>query len=172
MPCLPKDCTARQIGEEARKLVYYKISSINWEFHEYTGTDHGIDCVLELIENDEYHNKKIEGQIKGTQKAIKMVTKNAFSYSMEKRTINYGLGSSNAFVLFLVDVINETVYYLPIQDYFIANSKEFDRLENDNETMTIHIPCDNTVCDEDFDLQEIAKSIYVGGATRNLHKAN
>ena len=38
--------------------------------------------------------------------------------------------------------------------------------------MTIHIPCDNTVCDEDFDLQEIAKSIYVGGATRNLHKAN
>lgn len=101
-----------------------------------------------------------------------MVTKNAFSYSMEKRTINYGLGSSNAFVLFLVDVTNETVYYLPIQDYFIANSKEFDRLENDNETMTIHIPCDNIVCDEDFDLQEIAKSIYVGGATRNLHKAN
>ena len=61
MSRFPKDCSQRRIGEEARSLVHYKLPKNHWEFHEYTGTDHGVDCVIELVENEEYHNHKFEG---------------------------------------------------------------------------------------------------------------
>ena len=32
-----------------------------------TGRDNGLDCTVELVENEEWTNKKIEGQIKGTR---------------------------------------------------------------------------------------------------------
>lgn len=66
MPKLPKDCSARVIGSEARKLVHYIFSSQRWEYRECTGNDTGLDCIIELIENERWTNKKLEGQIKGT----------------------------------------------------------------------------------------------------------
>lgn len=119
MPKLPKDCSARRIGSEARKLVHYKFSSERWEFHELTGKDNGLDCTLELVENEQFTNKKIEGQIKGTQNPHKLKNENAFSFPIDVKTVNYGLESSNAYVLFYVSVEDEIVYYLPIQDYFM-----------------------------------------------------
>jgi len=89
---------------------------------------------------------------------------------MEIKTIRYGLGSSSAFVLFYVDNVNEIVYYLPIQEYFIANPKLFDKLDTEQKTMNVHIPIDNIVSEDDYNLQQIAKSVYVGGPSRRLHK--
>lgn len=81
------------------------------------------------------------------------------------------MSSSVAFVLFYVLVDEGKVYYLPIQDYFIANPSLFERLEKNGATLNVHIPLDNVVSDNDFDLQQIAKSVYVGGPSRELHKA-
>lgn len=133
-----------------------------------TGDDHGMDCSIELIENEEFVNKKIEGQIKGTKSPNKLTNEDCFSFSMETKTINYGLSSTTAFVLFYVDVIKEIVYYLPIQDYFIANPPLFDKLEQ--KTINLHIPCDNILNEDDFDLQQIAKSVFIDGSTRELCK--
>lgn len=52
MSKLPKDCTARIIGAEARKLVHFRFPSENWEYHEMTGRDNGLDCTVELVENE------------------------------------------------------------------------------------------------------------------------
>lgn len=169
---LPKDCSARVIGEQARKLVPYSFSSERWEFHELTGSDHGVDCTIELVEKELWINKKIEGQIKGTRNPNLLKNKEAFSFSIDKKTINYGLGSSNAFVLFYVSVDDEKVYYLPLQDHFIANPELYEHLENSDKTMSLHIPQDNVVKSEDFNLQQIAKSVYVDGPSRKLRKAN
>lgn len=73
-------------------------------------------------------------------------------------------------MLFYVDVENEVVCYLPIQDYFITNKTFFDKLEMRQEKIGVHIPIDNILSDDDFDLQEIAKSVYVDGPSRNLRK--
>lgn len=170
MSKLPKDCNARVIGAEARKLVHYRFSSERWEFHEETGVDNGRDCIVELVENEQWGNKKIEGQIKGTRSPKRLKEKEAFAFSMEIKTVNYGLSSPIPFVLFYVDVDREIVYYLPLQDYFIANPTMFDRLEKNKNTLDVHIPLDNIVSEQDFDLQQIAKSVYVEGPTRNLHK--
>ncbi len=167
-PVFPQDCEARKNGSEARGIVHYKISKDHWEYHEITGSDHGIDCSIELIENEKFINKKIEGQIKGTKSPNQLINKDCFSFPMETKTINYGLSSSAAFVLFYVDLANEIVYYLPIQDYFIANPSLFDKLEQ--KTISLHIPCDNILNKDDFDLQQIAKSVYVDGPTRKLRK--
>ena len=51
MSKLPNDCPARVIG--ARAIVHYAMPAEQWEYHELTGTDHGIDCSIELIEENE-----------------------------------------------------------------------------------------------------------------------
>ena len=78
---------------------------------------------------------------------------------------------SSAFVIFYVDTTNEIVYYLPLQDYFISHPTYFDKLDSNKNSINIHIPSDNIVSEEDFDLQQIAKSVYVDGPSRKLHKA-
>ena len=171
MSILPKDCSERVIGAEARKLVHFQFPSEHWEYHEETGRDSGRDCTIELVENEQFVNKKLEGQIKGTRNPKKLADGNSFSFSLDIKTINYGLSSSVAFVLFYVLVDEGKVYYLPIQDYFIANPSLFERLEKNGATLNVHIPLDNVVSDNDFDLQQIAKSVYVGGPSRELHKA-
>ena len=153
----------------ARQRVHASFDAEKWDFHEMTGTDHGIDCTLELIEEGEWHNHKIEGQIKGT-KTPYILQNGSFSFPLETKTIRYGLSSSNAFVLFYVDVNGNDVYYLPLQDYFIANPQLFDKLMTNQDKISVHIPQDNVVSKDDMELQEIAKSIYVDGPGRQLHK--
>ncbi len=172
MPKLPKDCPARVIGAEARKLVHYIFPSEHWEYREQTGNDNGVDCTVELIEQEKWTNRRLEGQIKGTRTPNKMKSESCFSFSLDVKTITYGLSSANAFVLFYVDVESEMVYYLPIQDYFISNPALFDRLKDDQSKINVHIPCDNLVSDNDFELQQIAKSTYIGGPSRNLRKVD
>ncbi len=169
MAKLPQDCSARKIGAKARQIVHASFDIDHWEYHEITGTDHGTDCILELIENDEYRNHKIEGQIKGTRNINKL--KNGdISFSMDAKTLLYGLGSANAFVLFLVDVDTEEVFYLPIQDYFISDISRIDKLLKNKETMNVHLTTDNLVSNDDSELQEIAKSVYIRRSTNEIYK--
>lgn len=142
----PKDTLQRRIGSRARGIVHYSFSKIgHWEFHEITGNDYGVDCYIELSEDGEFINKKIEGQIKGTTIPYRLKKEEAFSFSMESKTIKYGLSSSSAFVLLYVDVNREVVYYLPIQDYFISKPEMFHKLDTEQEKISIHIPIDNVV---------------------------
>lgn len=170
MSNMPMDSDSRKIASKARAIVHYKLDAEHWEYREETGRDFGRDCIIELSENDRWNNNKIEGQIKGTNSPNLLKKKNCFSFSLEVKTISYALGCPSAFVLFYVNVQNEEVYYLPIQDYFIANKKLFEKLDTDQNTIKVHIPIDNILSDDDFDLQEIAKSVYVDGPSRNLRK--
>ena len=122
------------------------------------------------MEDDQYVNKKIEGQIKGTRNPKRLNKEMAFTFQMGIKTINHGLSSSVAFVLFYVLVDEGIVYYLPIQDYFIAHPELFERLENNGLKLNVHIPLDNIVSDDDFELKQIAKSVYVDGPSRQLRK--
>lgn len=167
----PKDCSSRQIGSSARAIFPYSLNHKNWEFHEQTGPDCGTDMIIEYIEREEFHNYKIECQIKGTTLFEKINKVNWISYALDVKTINYGLSCGCAFLFVLVDIIKENVYYLPLQDYFIAHPEYFNNLEDNKETVNIHIPKDNIISKEnDFDLQEIAKSRYIRKSEREILK--
>ena len=170
MERLPKDANSRKIASRARQLVHSAFSADNWEYHEETGVDRGRDCTVELVENEEFRNHKIEGQFKGTTELNVLKNRTTISFPMEVKTINYGLGCANAFLLLLADVNTGIVYYLPIQDYFIANPALFGKLGSQTK-MSLHVPVDNVVNADDNDLQEIARSVYVGGPSSALRRA-
>jgi len=157
----PKDCPARVIGTAARTLFPSKLDPYYWEPHELTGTDHGTDMIIEYIENNEYHNKKIECQIKGTTDINMHQIKNGFSYSLDIKTINYALDSSNGFLLIIIDINTEEIYCLPIQDYFIANPENFCKLKNNTTTINLKFNQENLLNEYENELKEIAKSIYI-----------
>jgi len=158
---LPGSPSSHGVGRIARAQVHAQMTPEYWIFREFTGGDYGVDCVLELTEKENATNNKIEGQIKGRSEIEPMKRENAISFSLEIQTINYALNSPIAFVLFLANTTTRKIYYLPIQDYFIANPTKFTDLEVNKKTVQLHIPLDNIVCEyNDYDLQQIAKSKY------------
>lgn len=161
MMTFPKNSTSRVTGTRARAILPNKLDLNHWDYHELNGSDNGTDMVIEFIENDEFHNDKIECQIKGTANIEKMNTKKGISYPLEIKTTNYGLSCSYAFVLFLVDVNEEKVYYLPIQDYFNSNPTYFKKIETNNATINVHIPYSSLITDNDLELCKLALSVYV-----------
>lgn len=161
MNIYPKDCDARKICSKARAIFPNKLNLNYWEFHEITGTDHGTDMIIEYIEDNEFKNHKVECQIKGTTIINKYKTQNYISFPLDVKTINYALNCRNAFMLVLVDVISENVYYKTLQDYFIANKWCFEKLKTNGSKMNIRIFEEDLLLKEnDFDLQNVAKSSY------------
>ena len=160
---LPMDIKEQGVGRGGMALIHYVFDYHHWEFRLETGIDVGRDCVFEHIENNEWHNGTIRCQVKGTEKpgTYLLASGNEFSYKFEKKTINYALRSRDAFLVFLCDLVNEKVYYLPIQEYFIENPKEYERLENDNDTMKLRIPLSNQITREnDQAVVQLSKIAY------------
>lgn len=167
----PKDGETRSAGSRAKAIVHYTFDANHWEYRDSTGVDVGVDCSFELTEEDEWTGNIIECQVKGRTKPNFNTSREFISLSMKVSTITYALSKANSFVVLLVDLNHETVYYLPLQEYFIANPSNFDKLEGKQEEITLRIPTDNIVSDDDLNLKEIAKSRYVGGPGKGLHKA-
>jgi len=154
----PKDCEARKIGTKARNIVFFSFDADHWDVKEQTGLDVGVDCVAELSENDEWCNRRIECQIKGTKK-INYLKNGMIGFDLEIHTINYALSSSIPFILLLVDVVNNIVYYLSIQNYFIDNPDLQNRLSNTS-TVRLHLNPANVLNHNDYELQRLTHSRY------------
>ena len=135
----PEDSVQRRIGDRARQILHYQIDVNNWLFKEETGSDFGRDCILELSEDNQLRNHKIEGQIKGTRSPNFVLDGNFISFPLEVKTVNYAMSSPISFVLFVVDVLNEVVYFQCIQDYFNGNEMFFKKI-NSQKTINIRIP--------------------------------
>lgn len=157
----PKDCNPRKIGTKARAIFPNKLNIDNWEFHEMTGTDHGTDMIIEYIENEKFTNRKIECQIKGTATLENLKKLNYYSFSLDTKTINYALNSSIAFLLIVIDIQTENTYCIPIQDYFIANSYLYSKLENSQKSIAIRFDEDNLIDKYEDELKNLAKSTYI-----------
>ena len=129
----PKDAgDTRAIATRAKIIFEYFLDTKIWEPREKTGVDKGIDLKIEYIENGESHNSKIECQIKGTENInnYKLKRKNdEYSFPFDKKTINYGLNSSNAFILVFVDNLAEKVFCICIQEYFLYNEPLYSKLD-------------------------------------------
>lgn len=160
MSVYPKDTEQQKVSRKSAKILVYTLDSDHWDYKLETGSDVGRDCILELAENDQWKNHKIEGQIKGKQKPVEILDGKYISFPLEVKTINYALQSPIAFVLFVVDTTNEIVYYQPIQEYVVANPNLLDKLSSDQQTINIRIPKNQIVTKEDSNLQRLAATIY------------
>lgn len=146
----PKDTPSRVISEAAESIVHYQFKKENWSFSLET-KDRGIDCHLEFVENEEFKNNRIDCQIKGTLTPTFVFGKYV-SFNLSIKTINYALNSKNAFVLMVVDVPNEKIYFVCLQDYF--KNHEY---KNNSATQALRIPVENTYPEREELLIELAK---------------
>lgn len=157
----PKDNNTRKIASRARQLVHSKINVEHWEFKEETGNDVGRDCILELSEDNQWRNHKVEGQIKGTTVPKYILEDKYISFSLEAKTLNYAINSNIPFILFVVDINKEIVYYQCIQDYYHENKREIDsKLGSGQESCSIRISIRSNLNFDDSYLQTIAKKNY------------
>lgn len=163
MANLPVNTETQRTDLRARAIVHYKINPSHWLYREITGNDVGCDCEFELAEDGQWAGHKIECQVKGTRRLDKYILKGGdmLSYPLEIKTINYGLRKSNAFLLLVVDVCNETIYYQCIHEYFRLHADYIPILAGNQTTLNIRIPLSNALSDSDETLQEYAKNTYV-----------
>lgn len=158
----PQDSPQRKIGTRARALVPSKLNADHWDYHEQTGSDVGCDLILELSENDNFINKKIECQIKGTA-TPKMVGNGQFiSFDFPVITANYALNGYCPFVLFVVDIKKEVVYWQSIKDYAEKQADFKARAKNNKESVSVRIPITNILSVEnDSQLCDLARRGYL-----------
>ena len=154
----PKDCEERRIGSKAKICAMSAFNVEHWEVREQTGQDYGVDLIAELSENDEWHNRKLECQIKGTT-SIKLLGNGMITYPLDVKTINYALSSSVPFILILVDVNKLISYYLPIQKFFIDNL-DFENKLNNITSISVHINPKNIISYDDYQLRELTHHVY------------
>lgn len=142
----PKDGENASVGRQARVEAVKAFDSHQWEFHEMTGSDVGIDMIFELIENHEFRNNRIECQIKGRTR-VDRIKSGSLSLPMEVKTLNYAINSPYCFMVLLYEVESASTYFLPIQDYFLNHPDEKEKLRT-QKTLNIHIPINNDFCPE------------------------
>lgn len=156
----PKDCSSRVVSTASRAMFYNHLNYRNWEFHEITGMDYGMDCYIESCENDTFKNNKVFVQIKGTAHIETYKISKFISYPIDTKTINYALNERSAFIVALVDVCNDNIYYVELHEYFINNSDKIQYLNNQDK-MNIHFKFNNIInSDNDDELVELSKLTF------------
>ncbi len=155
----PKDGENASVGRKARVKVINAFDTEHWDFHEMTGGDVGIDLTFELIENNEFHNYRIDCQIKG-RSCVERIKSGSLTLPMEAKTLNYAINAPFCFMLLLYEEESANIYYLPIQEYFLNHPDEKEKLKT-QKTLNIHISANNTICPENEGvLIEYAKARY------------
>lgn len=163
MARFPIDTESRRTDARACAIVHYAFDANHWQYRETTGADVGCDCELELSEGDKWLGNKLECQIKGTRHIDNYLLKSGdiISFPLEIKTINYGLGKSNAFVLLVVDVETETIYYRCLQNHFLTQPELLSKLDKDaDSTINIRISTKDYLREDDTALQGIARLRY------------
>lgn len=143
------------------QILFSKLDTEHWVCNSKDTFDHGVDYGFEFIENSEFKGYRIISQIKSSSKLI--VKNGHIPFDFPVKTAAYAIGSAQPFVFFLVDLKTEIVYYILLQDYFIANENKMQDAKNNAYTVRVFVPTDNIVSYDDADLTEIAKSQYSFG---------
>jgi hypothetical protein len=145
-----------EIHSEAYKLVRSVLSQNGWKCEDTFDKDSGTTCILDLT----IGQYKIYGCAKGTTSCMsdKLKKESYFPLKISTKTINYALNKAQSFVVFYVFTKEKKIYYLPIQEYFLENQKYNKKSSQD--TIILHIPCDNVVSRDDLKLRELAEKIY------------
>ena len=154
----PQDTEEFKKERKSYQLLFYRLNAEVWAPNGSDNTDHGMDYGFEYIEHGKYKGFLIYSQIKSTEHINK--SDQYVSFDLKVITATYAISSAQPFVLFVVDLIDDTAYYICLQDYFISNPSSLMALKNNKSTVRIKIPLTQVVTRETIGLQEIAKSQY------------
>lgn len=139
MPRRYPEYTPERIKEsKSYQVLLPKFNARRWAFGCSEWQDHGVDYSFEYVQDGFFHGFRLLGQVKGSSH-LKFGNADSFSYALPVKTANYAVECSQPFVLFVVDLISATAYYLPLQDYFIANRDKYEKLKVNTSTISVRI---------------------------------
>lgn len=89
-----------------------------WIVRSQTGKDYGVDATLEMIELDNSIMQKTANcQIKGRSTLLFSKNKEYISFPLDVETYNQALFSNLLFLLLLVDLKTEDIYFCKLNNY-------------------------------------------------------
>lgn len=131
----PRDNRALMIGRIAVQRVFAQFDPRKWYVRQITGADVGVDAKIEYINAFEYRNECFDAQIKGTEN-LKVLNNGDITFNdLPVKTYSYAINSKIPFVLLLVDIKNDVIYFLRLKRN-VTNSKNYKK----HKTLTVHIP--------------------------------
>ena len=161
---LPQDDENMAKERKSFQILFSKFNAEHWDFNGRDNSDHGMDYEFEYIEDGEYRGFRMLTQVKSSESenVMKYYDKFLSFKCLPVKTASYAITCSNPFVLFVVDLRTNIVYYLALQDYFISNPDLIKKLSKNKKYITVHIPLSNVLSPEKSDehLIRIAKSSY------------
>lgn len=163
----PQDTIEKLKERESFQIFFSLIDVKTWEYIGSDHNDHGVDYSFEYIEEKQYKGYRILAQLKSSNQDLK-INNNKICFDFPVKTANYAVTCAQPFIFFFVDLKNRMVYYLPIQDYFIANPSKMEKLEKNTESIRLFIPLENTIDNEN--LKEVAKAQYSFDEEKGLRK--
>ena len=154
----PQDSEEFKKERASYQLLFYRLNAKVWAPNGSDKTDHGMDYGFEYIDDGQYKGYRLYSQIKSTEHLNK--SENYVSFDLKVKTAAYAISSAQPFVLFVVDLVNDVVYYVCLQDFFIENPESLLAVETNKSTVRIKLPLKQIVTRETVGLQEVAKSQY------------
>lgn len=126
--------------EEHRKerlslsIIDYKFTkNRKWIYRRETGQDVGCDCTLELVEGDNtLQGKRACCQVKGRTGVDCLKDGQTISFDLEVTTYNMAVNANYLFLLLLVDLQNETIYFKKLN--------QCGQKSKNQSTVCVHIP--------------------------------
>lgn len=162
MSRFPADSESRRTDTRACAIVHYTIDADHWDYKTECGHDVGRDCILELSEDNYWKGKSVQVQIKGTRhvKDLLVSSGKEISKPLEVETIWYALRQPTSFLLMIVDVESETIYYRELHEHFLEHPELRSKLDG-QKTVSIRFSSES-VFDKvnDMDLQMIAAKSF------------
>ena len=124
---LPKRA-AQHVSETASyKLFSYKVPN-RWIVRDVSERDYGIDCYLELVNENE--------ELSGDLTLIQLKSRDGIPWTKEKSfrqsdinvtTSNYWFGFAVPVFIFLTDIKNNEIFFVPVKHYIRKNFRDFNK---------------------------------------------
>lgn len=146
---------AGEIGTEAGRIFEYNLPS-HWIFRSQEDqNDFGIDGEIELKDGSGKALGKesvFKIQIKGEENSTYINNNSLLSFTLKIERLRYYFEFKVPVILVVVEITSEKIFWLSITNNETLRSKV--SYSNQNETMQVHIPIDNTLIRKNIALSE------------------
>jgi len=139
--------TKEHVMEERSERVFKSTIPPEWIVRKIP-SDYGIDYEIEIVENEIVTGKRFWIQLKSSENIVvkkDKYSKKYISYQIDTKLLKYALSCDFPLLLVLVDLKNETIYWLPLQDEIIFNLQLKNQNWKNQKSNTIYIPQNNNL---------------------------
>lgn len=132
--------------KETNSLAYINKIWAEWSVNKLEN-DYGTDLEITVFENNESTNTNFSAQLKSTDKL--KIKNDSVTYSIDTEHLEYFFNQPRPFLFVLYDNINESAYWLIVQNYIWDNLNQKKPNWRKQKTNTLYLPIKNKIENKD-----------------------